>query len=51
MPKQPDFPIQIFYDGTCSVCATEIEHYLRQEYTRLIFIVISVTMLQGVSYR
>lgn len=32
MPKQPDFPIQIFYDGFCSVCATEIEHYLRQDH-------------------
>ncbi|MDD2581225.1 MAG: DUF393 domain-containing protein [Desulfuromonadaceae bacterium] len=32
MSRQPDFPIQIFYDGSCSVCATEIEHYLRQDH-------------------
>ena len=29
--KQPEFPIRIFYDGACIVCATEIEHYLRQD--------------------
>ena len=32
MPNKPDFPIQIFYDGSCIVCATEIEHYLRQDH-------------------
>lgn len=29
--KDPDFPISVFYDGSCSVCAAEIEHYLRQD--------------------
>ena len=29
--KQPEFPIRIFYDGACIVCATEIEHYLRRD--------------------
>jgi predicted DCC family thiol-disulfide oxidoreductase YuxK len=29
--KQPEFPIRIFYDGACVVCATEIEHYLRRD--------------------
>jgi predicted DCC family thiol-disulfide oxidoreductase YuxK len=29
--KQPQFPIRIFYDGACVVCATEIEHYLRRD--------------------
>ena len=29
--KQPEFPIRIFYDGACIVCATEIEHYLRKD--------------------
>ena len=28
---QPEFPIRIFYDGACVVCATEIEHYLRRD--------------------
>ena len=32
MSRKPDFPIQIFYDGSCIVCATEIEHYLRQDH-------------------
>jgi predicted DCC family thiol-disulfide oxidoreductase YuxK len=32
MKVQPLFPIQVFYDGSCSVCATEIEHYLRQDH-------------------
>ena len=27
----PDFPLRIFYDGSCIVCATEIEHYLRRD--------------------
>ena len=29
--KRPEFPVRVFYDGTCSVCATEIEHYLRKD--------------------
>jgi len=29
---KPHFPIQVFYDGSCSVCATEIEHYIRQDH-------------------
>jgi len=32
MPTKPQFPIQVFYDGACSVCASEIEHYLRQDH-------------------
>jgi predicted DCC family thiol-disulfide oxidoreductase YuxK len=29
--KQPVFPLRVFYDGGCLVCATEIEHYLRRD--------------------
>lgn len=29
---KPEFPIRVFYDGSCSVCATEIEHYLHQDH-------------------
>ena len=32
MTTKPNFPIQIFYDGSCIVCSTEIEHYLRQDH-------------------
>jgi len=31
MPDAPAFPITVFYDGSCSVCAAEIEHYRRQD--------------------
>jgi len=27
MPVKPQFPLLIFYDGSCSVCASEIEYY------------------------
>ena len=30
MPRTPIFPLRVFYDGSCSVCASEIEHYLAQ---------------------
>jgi predicted DCC family thiol-disulfide oxidoreductase YuxK len=29
--KQPEFPVRIFYDGACIVCATEIREYQRQD--------------------
>ncbi len=29
MPSKPDFPLYVFYDGSCAVCASEIEHYQR----------------------
>lgn len=32
MPLSPFFPLQIFYDGACRVCAAEIEHYLRRDH-------------------
>ena len=28
----PQFPLQVFYDGACSVCVREIEHYLQQDH-------------------
>jgi len=28
----PQFPLLVFYDGACSVCAREIEHYLQQDH-------------------
>lgn len=39
MPPPPAFPLTIFYDGSCSVCASEIDVYRRKEHGgRLIFI-------------
>ena len=32
MSNKPEFPLRVFYDGSCVVCATEIEHYLRQDH-------------------
>ncbi len=31
MPGSPVFPLKVFYDGSCSVCATEIEHYGKKD--------------------
>jgi len=42
MPNSPAFPITVFYDGSCSVCAAEIEHYRRKDHAgRLVLIDIS----------
>ena len=38
----PDFPLQVFFDGSCSVCATEVERYGRRDQgVRLILVDIS----------
>lgn len=31
MEKHPAYPVQVFYDGACPVCAREIRHYLRAD--------------------
>lgn len=31
MTVGPVFPLQVFYDGSCSVCATEVERYGRKD--------------------
>lgn len=42
MLTTPDFPLQVFYDGACSVCATEVERYGRKDHDgRLILVDIS----------
>ena len=42
MLSKPDYPLRVFYDGSCIVCATEIEHYLRQDHDgRLVAVDIS----------
>lgn len=32
MPIKPHFPLRIFYDGSCLVCATKIAYYLRRNH-------------------
>ncbi len=32
MLNKPVFPLRVFYDGSCVVCATEIEHYLDKDH-------------------
>lgn len=32
MPNKPDFPLRVFYDGSCTVCSTEIDHYLGKDH-------------------
>lgn len=31
MTVSPVFPLRIFYDGSCPVCATGVEHYRRKD--------------------
>jgi len=31
MAVKPLFPLRVFYDGSCSVCASEIEYYGRKD--------------------
>lgn len=32
MPNKPEFPLRVYYDGSCLVCATEIEYYLGKDH-------------------
>jgi len=42
MLHEPAFPLQVFYDGSCSVCAAGMDLYRRKEHSgRLIFVDIS----------
>lgn len=34
---KPEFPIRVFYDGACSVCSSEVEHYLHQNHGGRLF--------------
>jgi len=49
--NRPRFPIQVFFDGACSVCAAEIEHYLQREQTgKIIAVDISATDFDPAPY-
>jgi predicted DCC family thiol-disulfide oxidoreductase YuxK len=39
MPAKPQFPLRIFYDGSCSVCALETERYGRMDRERRLILV------------
>ena len=32
MPTKPQFPLRVYYDGSCIVCATEVERYGRKDH-------------------
>jgi predicted DCC family thiol-disulfide oxidoreductase YuxK len=43
MSDHPEYPLQIFYDGSCSVCSGEMALYQRRNHAgRLIFVDISL---------
>jgi predicted DCC family thiol-disulfide oxidoreductase YuxK len=39
MPVRPEFPLKVFYDGSCIVCSAEMAAYMRKSHEgRLLFI-------------
>lgn len=43
MPVKPEFPLKVFYDGSCYVCSTEMFVYMRKNHEgRLEFVDISM---------
>jgi predicted DCC family thiol-disulfide oxidoreductase YuxK len=36
---KPEFPLKVFYDGSCKVCATEIERYRRRDHDERLILV------------
>jgi predicted DCC family thiol-disulfide oxidoreductase YuxK len=52
LPNRPEYPLQVFYDGSCVVCATEIEYYLRQDHGgRLVAVDITAPEFDPVPYQ
>jgi predicted DCC family thiol-disulfide oxidoreductase YuxK len=51
MPDAPAYPLQIFFDGSCSVCAVKMEVYRRKEHAgRLVFIDIGAPAFDPTPY-
>jgi len=49
--NQPDFPLKVFYDGSCYVCSSEMLVYMRKNHEgRLEFIDISEPSFNAVEY-
>ena len=50
--RKPRFPLKVFYDGSCIVCATEIKHYLKKDHgEKLVAIDISHPDFDPVPYQ
>ncbi len=51
MLSQPDFPLQLFYDGSCSVCTAKMELFRRKgDAGRLLFVDVSLPEFDPVPY-
>ena len=51
MSKRAAYPIKIFYDGSCVVCSTEMEHYRQKDLSgNLIFIDITAPDFRPETY-
>ena len=51
MPNAVTFPITVFYDGSCVVCSTEMEHYRHKDREgRLLLVDISATDFTAEQY-
>jgi len=51
MPQSPAYPLQVFYDGSCSVCAAEMDVYrLKEHGGRLQFVDISAPEFDPAPY-
>ena len=51
MPDRPTYPLQIFFDGSCTVCAAEMAVYQRKEHGgRLQFVDISAPEFNPAPY-
>lgn len=51
MPPRPEFPLNVFYDGSCIVCVTEMEAYRKKPHEgRLRFIDIAAPEFRANDY-
>lgn len=51
MPPRPEFPLRVFFDGSCIVCATEMAVYMKKNHEgRLVFVDVSAPDFQPEGY-
>jgi len=51
MAAKATYPLQIFYDGSCSLCRAKMEYYRRKEHGgRLVFVDISAPEFEPLPY-